>query len=165
MEAHEIIYKTKRPGEAADWARIARRSRQLFESYSYPPRNKDNPHGSGNYSPLYDYVVFLAQRAAVNRDGAIRMHQLLNIEAQEIFDGTVRDADVKPSGIDVLRNAVEVVGVTSEKELCEADWSELCALDDLLGQLDCGVQRLRAAVRVAKRRQELPRRREEEFIS
>jgi hypothetical protein len=109
-------------------------------------------------------MKFLAQRAVTNRDGAIRMHQLLNIEAQEIFDGAADEAEAAPSGLEILRKAVEVVGVTSETELRDADWSELSALDELLGHLDCGVQRLRAVVRVAKRRKELPASREKAFV-
>jgi hypothetical protein len=165
MEAHEIIYTTKRTGEAADWARITGRSRSLFESYSYQPRNDDNPQASGNYSPVYHYLQFLAQRAKTYRDGAIRMHQLVNAEAEEIFNGSVDAAEVAPSGIEILRKGVEVVSMTSDTDIAAMTWTELCTLDETLGLLASGVESLRAFVRVAKRRLELPQVREEIFIS
>lgn len=156
MDAHQIIHETLTAAEVKDLARAYDRTEELIRSWGRPPRNADNPDGTGNYSAVHHYLKLVALRKGFNREGAIRMHRRVNQEVEEMLADSSAEAEVKPAGIDVLRNAVEVVGVTGEKDLCEASWSELVELDETLGRLDCGVQQLRAAVRVAKRRAELP---------
>lgn len=157
MEAHRILDTTFERGEAEKIAKLIGKSADLINSYRRPPRTPENPFGTGNYSPIHYYLQFCEWRKVYNPEGLLRMHRLVTAEIEEGLIEVVPSESLKAYSQDILLRACEAVNRMNERELREASFGELTALDESLGRLASALDISRASIRAELRRREVPR--------
>lgn len=157
MDAHQIIDATLARGEAEKIAKLVGKTADLINSYRRPPRTPENPFGTGNYSAVHYYLQFCELRKACNPEGLVRMHRLVTAEIEDGLVEVVPSESLKGYSQDILLRACEAVNRMNERELREASFGELTALDDSLGRLASALDISRASIRAELRRREVPR--------
>jgi hypothetical protein len=155
VEPWEIIKETLGYGEAVKLAKATGKDHDLFSSYGRPPRCPEHPTQSGNYSPVFYYLQFFAQRHGVNSLGAIKMHSLVNKEVEDFLGETVTtDVPLPDLVIDIIEKATETLKKVNVGDIEDAKKNELMLIDGLLVELQAQVQDAHSRVRAERKRRE-----------
>jgi hypothetical protein len=153
MDAHTIIDQTMAKGEAEKLHDLTGKSPELYNSYRRAPRTDENPMGTGNFSPLHHYKNFYALRRAVNPEGALKMHELLNrdIQTELVCEGE----NPLKTIISGMNGILDTINCLRTEHVEDSDHNDLVLFDGLMEEMREKLDEVQSSVRAERRRRQV----------
>lgn len=161
MEPYDIVDRTMDRGDAEKMSNLFGKSKEWWNSHRRQPKSEDYQNGTGNESPVTEYLDYLQKRLAANRRSATRMHDLVDSEARNRIDDAHHCANqskpMRSIRRGLLKEATDAIRVLDECEVEDASNNDLLRWEEELAQLEREASDARAHIRAVRRERQVQR--------